>query len=78
MLEQILSPENLNAAYLKVAQNKGACGADGMIAEELPDFLEAQGENIRQSIFLRMHLGIPSKSTFYRQLQAEAAAIPER
>ena len=30
LMEQILSKENLNAAYLQVVRNDGAAGVDGM------------------------------------------------
>jgi len=39
MLEQILSPANLNAAYKRVVHNKGAGGIDGMQVESLKDYL---------------------------------------
>ena len=35
LMEQILSNDNLNAAYLQVVRNKGAAGVDGMTVEEL-------------------------------------------
>src|SRR5215203_4111018 len=38
MLEQILSPANLNAAYKRVKQNKGAGGIDEMEVESLKDY----------------------------------------
>ncbi len=34
-MEQILSKENLKAAYLQVVRNKGAEGVDGITVEEL-------------------------------------------
>jgi RNA-directed DNA polymerase len=39
MLEYILSPANLNAAYKRVKQNKGAGGVDEMEVESLKDYL---------------------------------------
>lgn len=39
MLEQILSPANLNAAYKRVKQNKGAGGIDEMEVESLKGYL---------------------------------------
>ena len=39
MLEQILSPSNLNAAYKRVKQNKGAGGVDEMEVESLKGYL---------------------------------------
>ena len=39
MLEYILSPSNLNTAYLQVKRNKGAGGVDKMQVEFLRDYL---------------------------------------
>ena len=39
LMEQILSKDNLNAAYLQVVRNKGAAGIDGMTVEELGAYL---------------------------------------
>ena len=39
MLEQILSPANLNAAYKRVKQNNGVGGIDEMEVESLKDYL---------------------------------------
>ena len=50
MLEQILSPDNLNLAYSKVARNKGTYGIDGMTTENLFSFLENHGEELRQAV----------------------------
>ena len=50
MVEAILSPDNLNIAYSKVARNKGTYGIDGMTTEQLLPFLENHGESLRQSI----------------------------
>jgi len=50
MLEYILSPTNLNKAYLKVRQNKGAGGVYKMEVESLKDFLVRNKETLMQSI----------------------------
>ena len=50
MLEEILTPENLNKAIKKVRKNKGAGGVDGMSVEELLQYLKDNGERIRQTI----------------------------
>ena len=39
LLEQILTRENLNKAYKKVYQNKGASGTDGITVEEVSEYL---------------------------------------
>ena len=49
-MEQILSKENLKAAYLQVVRNKGAAGVDGMTVEELGEYLLENGENIKEQL----------------------------
>ena len=44
LMEQILSSDNLNRAYLQVVRNKGAEGVDGMKYTELKEFLAKNGE----------------------------------
>ena len=62
MLEQILSPDNLNLAYSKVARNKGTYGIDGMTTEQLLTFLENHGESLRQSILDRSYIPQPVRA----------------
>ena len=50
MLEQILSPANLNAAFKRVKQNKGAGGIDEMQVESLKDYLIKEKEVLIASI----------------------------
>jgi RNA-directed DNA polymerase len=50
LLERILSPDNLNAAYLKVKRNKGSHGVDGMTVDQLLDYLTERGKELRESI----------------------------
>ena len=50
LMEQILSKENLKAAYLQVVRNKGAAGVDGMTVEELGEYLLENGENIKEQL----------------------------
>lgn len=50
LLEQILSDENLNRAYLQVKRNKGAEGVDGMRVNELSEYLKENGEVIKEQI----------------------------
>ena len=54
-MEQILSNDNLNAAYLQVVRNKGAAGVDGMTVEELGAYLSENGENIREQLRTRKY-----------------------
>ena len=50
MLEQILSPTNLNQAYKRVKSNKGRGGVDKMEVELLLDYLVHHKEDLIQSI----------------------------
>lgn len=50
MLEQILSPTNLNRAYKRVKSNKGSGGVDKMEVESLLDYLVVHKEELIQSI----------------------------
>lgn len=50
ILEQILSPENLNKAYRRVKSNNGAGGVDGMGADELLPYLTAHKDELLESI----------------------------
>lgn len=50
LLEQILSPANLNRAFKKVRNNKGSAGVDKMDVESLQDYLITTKELLIQSI----------------------------
>jgi group II intron reverse transcriptase/maturase len=50
MLEQILSPANLNAAYKRVLRNKGAGGIDEMQVESLKDYLIKEKDALIASV----------------------------
>ena len=50
LLEQILSPSNLNAAYKQVRRNKGAGGVDRMDVGSLKDYLVRGKEELITSI----------------------------
>lgn len=55
LMEQILSKDNLNAAYLQVVRNKGAAGVDGMAVEELSAYFSENGESIREKLRTRKY-----------------------
>lgn len=55
LLEQILSPANLNKAYLQVLRNKGAAGIDGMDCDRLLGYLKEHGEQLTESIRRRTY-----------------------
>jgi group II intron reverse transcriptase/maturase len=50
LLEQILSPSNLNRAYKRVRSNKGSGGIDKMEVESLKDYLVNNKDQLIQSI----------------------------
>lgn len=50
LMEQILSSENLNEAYLQVIRNKGAEGVDGMKYTDLKGHLIKNGEEIKEKL----------------------------
>ena len=50
MLEQILSPTNMNRAYKKVKSNNGSGGIDKMEVESLKDYLVVHKDELIQSI----------------------------
>ena len=50
LLEFILSPANLNAAYKKVKSNKGSGGIDGMSTEGLLPYLREHGSELVASL----------------------------
>jgi group II intron reverse transcriptase/maturase len=54
-MEQILSKDNLNTAYLQVVRNKGAEGVDGMQYTQLGEYLEKNGEIIKEQLRARKY-----------------------
>ena len=50
LLEEILSRNNLNQAYIRVKSNKGAHGVDKMEVGEMLNYLKTNGEAIKQAI----------------------------
>ncbi len=59
LMEQILSKENLNTAYLQVVRNKGAEGVDDMKYTELGEHLEKNGEIIKEQLRERKYKPLP-------------------
>ena len=55
LLEQILSNQNMNEAYLRVYKNKGASGVDGVTVEELKQYLRENKDELRQRIRTRKY-----------------------
>lgn len=55
LLERILSPSNLNAAYLQVKRNGGAAGIDKMDCDRLLGYLIEHGEELKERIRQRTY-----------------------
>ncbi|WP_391560709.1 group II intron reverse transcriptase/maturase [Robertmurraya sp.] len=55
LLEQILSNQNMNEAYLRVYKNKGASGVDGVTVHELKQYLKENKDELRQRIRTRKY-----------------------
>lgn len=55
LMEQILSKDNFDTAYLQVVRNKGAEGVDGMQYTELGEYLEKNGEIIKEQLRTRKY-----------------------
>ena len=50
LMEQIVSRENMTAAYVRVLSNRGSCGIDGMTVEELKEHLKANWSKLKGSL----------------------------
>lgn len=50
LLEEILSPKNMNKSYLKVVMNKGSSGIDKMEIDSLLEHLKAHGKELIEQI----------------------------
>lgn len=55
LMEEILSKENLNTAYLQVVRNKGGEGVDEMKYTELKEHLEKNGDIIKEQLRTRKY-----------------------
>ena len=61
LLEEILSPNNLNKAYKKVVSNKGVAGVDGITVEEEFEYLKENKDRILNQIRKRRYKPQPVK-----------------
>jgi len=50
LMEQVVGRANALAALKRVKQNKGSPGVDGMTVDDLPEYLAAHGEAIREQL----------------------------
>lgn len=59
LLEQILAPENLNAAWHRVRRNKGKPGVDGITIDAFPAILREHLESFRAAVFAGTYRPLP-------------------
>ena len=64
MMEQVLAPENLRAAWRRVKANAGAPGVDGMTVEAFPAFGRAQWPRIRSALMAGTYRPAPVRRVF--------------
>ena len=61
LLEKILTKDNLNKAYQKVYQNKGASGVDGISVYEIKEYIQNNSDEILNQIRNRKYKPQPVK-----------------
>ena len=61
LLEEILIKENLNKAYKKVYQNKGASGVDGVTVYEIKEYIQNNSDEILNQLRSRKYKPQPVK-----------------
>lgn len=59
LMDEVLSKDNLNQAYLQVTRNKGASGVDDMTCEEVKDYLKVHGNELISQIKNREYKPLP-------------------
>ncbi|PID82102.1 MAG: group II intron reverse transcriptase/maturase [Clostridiales bacterium] len=64
LMEVILSRENLNSAYKKVVENKGASGVDKVSTEELGDYIRGNREYIVSSLRNKRYVPKPVRRVY--------------
>jgi len=64
LIDVITTKENLNRAYKKVVENKGASGIDGVTVEELGDYIKLNKEEIVNSIRNKTYFPKPVRRVY--------------
>lgn len=64
LMEQILAPENLNAAWERVRRNHGAPGVDGVTIAAFPALFREQTESLREALFAGRYRPMPVRRTY--------------
>lgn len=59
LIEEIVSKDNLNQAFLQVTGNKGASGIDNMTCDEVKDYLKVHGQDLINQILSREYQPLP-------------------
>ena len=59
LIEEIVSKDNLNQAFLQVTGNKGASGIDNMTCDEVKDYLKVHGQDLINRILSREYQPLP-------------------
>ena len=67
LIDEVLSRDNLNQAFLQVTRNKGASGIDDMTSEEVKEYLKVHGNELISQI----------KSREYKPLPVRRVEIPK-
>ena len=70
MLEDIINPLNLNAAYRKVRQNRGSGGVDRMTVDELLPYLKLHGGEIVRDLLDGRYMPCPVRRSVHGVLLA--------
>lgn len=61
LMEQIVSKENMTVAYRRVLSNKGAPGVDGLVVDELKDYLAQHWSSIKTALLAGSYKPSPVK-----------------
>ena len=61
LMDEVLSKDNLNQAFLQVTRNKGTAGVDEMTCEEVKDYLKVHGNELINQIKSREYQPLPVK-----------------
>ena len=64
LLDEVLSKNNIEQAYKRVYQNKGANGVDGVTVYELRDYLDKHFEEIKEKIKARKYKPSPVRRVY--------------
>ena len=64
LIEVITSKENMNRAYKKLVENKGAGGIDKMTVAELGDYIRENKDSIVKSLRNRTYMPKPVRRVY--------------